>query len=91
MGQRAVRGFNNYGTVFAVNTDGTSFTSFSFPSIGLAAKDGTDPEGSLILSDNTLYGTTAAGGAAYGSAYGTVFSLSLPVVPSMETTMAGGQ
>ena len=57
----------------------------------VSATEGAYPEGGLILSGNTLYGTTAAGGAAYGNAYGTVFSLSLPVVPSMGITTAGNK
>ena len=65
------------GTVFSVNTDGTSFkTLYSFT--GGTNSDGAIPGARLILSDNTLYGTTAKGGSA---AAGTVFSISLPVVP----------
>jgi uncharacterized repeat protein (TIGR03803 family) len=57
------------GTVFSVMTDGSLFTTlwnFSFVSEGL------DPEGGLILSGTTLYGTTDFGGAP---SYGTVFSI----------------
>ena len=53
------------GTVFAINTDGTGFTtlhSFTF-------NDGAYPWDGLILSGNTLYGTAAAGGAGYGSVF----------------------
>src|SRR6266540_1528375 len=71
----------NNGTVFAVNTDGTSFTvlhSFTaaFPPSPspLTNGDGADPN-SLILFDNNLYGTTTRGGSG-GS--GTIFSISLP-------------
>jgi len=47
------------GSVFAVNTDGSDFTSvYGFT----GGSDGGNPEGSLILSGNTLYGTTASGG-----------------------------
>jgi uncharacterized repeat protein (TIGR03803 family) len=73
-----------FGTVFAVNTNGTGFTvlhSFTAPSDGFLGgtnSDGTGPEAGLILSGNTLYGTASGGGS---SGYGTVFSLSLPTAP----------
>ena len=66
------------GTVFKINSDGTEFTvlySFnrvsSYPSF--TNYDGANPFGEMVLSGNTLYGTTTAGGA---SGRGTVFSLS---------------
>ena len=62
-------GSNGLGTVFAVNTNGTGFTvlhSFSGP------PDGGAPYCNLVLSGNTLYGTTAGGGT---NSYGTVFAL----------------
>jgi uncharacterized repeat protein (TIGR03803 family) len=60
------------GTVFAVNTNGTSYTilhSFSTRVDGLN-DDGAYPLGGLVLSGGTLYGTTWFGGA---SGQGTVF------------------
>ncbi len=63
------------GTVFAVNTDGTSFTnlhSFSAPSGGTNS-DGAHPNGYLVLGGNALYGTAYDGGSA---GRGTVFKLS---------------
>jgi uncharacterized repeat protein (TIGR03803 family) len=74
-------GSSGYGTVFAVNTNGTGFTilhSFSgYPS------DGANPYAGLILSRNTLYGTAFGGGS---NSAGTVFSLSfqpqLTIMPS---------
>ena len=68
-------GSSGEGTVFAVNTDGTGFTNlYSFTGGG----DGANPIPGLILSSNTLYGTTEAGGR---SGNGTVFSLPLPPLP----------
>jgi uncharacterized repeat protein (TIGR03803 family) len=78
------------GTVFAVNTDGTGFTVLHSFAAGRAVhfsvitnSDGAGPSGALILSGNTLYGTTAAGGSSFS---GTVFSLSLTpqltIIPS---------
>ena len=69
------------GTVFALNTDGTGFTTLhnfaGYPS------DGTNPQAGLILSGNTLYGTTCGimifGGGSPG--LGTVFSLTVPPPP----------
>src|SRR5205823_8914177 len=74
-----------YGTVFAVNTDGTGFTNLhrftplSAPfQLGGTNSDGANPFGGLILSGNTLYGTATYGGS---SGRGTVFSLSLSLSP----------
>jgi uncharacterized repeat protein (TIGR03803 family) len=57
-----------YGTIFAVNIDGTGYTnlhSFSF-------SDGTSSRSRMVLSGTTLYGTTPGGGA-FGN--GTVFKV----------------
>jgi uncharacterized repeat protein (TIGR03803 family) len=63
-------GGNNYaGTVFKINTDGSGFQiikNFDYATTGYT------PEGDLILSGNTLYGTTYAGGVNGG---GTVYSI----------------
>jgi uncharacterized repeat protein (TIGR03803 family) len=80
------------GTVFAVNTDGTGFTSLhsftatsSLPPYGNS--DGRTPSG-LILSGSTLYGTARLGGS---SGNGTVFSISLgPVSPPQLTIASSG-
>jgi uncharacterized repeat protein (TIGR03803 family) len=84
-------GTNGTGTVFAVNTDGTgfrnlySFTATSGPYPGpYTNSDGANPYAGLILSGNTLYGTTANGGS---SGNGTVFSLSFP--PQLKLTPSG--
>jgi uncharacterized repeat protein (TIGR03803 family) len=72
------------GTVFAVNTDGTGFTTlhkFTVPSgsnPGFTNSDGGYPVAGLILFSNTLYGTSRFGGI---SGKGTVFSISLPPPP----------
>ncbi len=64
------------GTVFALNTDGTGFTTLhSFTALNNRTNsEGVNPTGGLILLGNTLYGTTFSGGS---SGYGTIFSLSL--------------
>jgi len=74
-------GNSGAGTVFKVNTDGTAFkTLHSFTALTRAFtdidgahdtnSDGAYPHAELVLSGNTLYGTTVAGG---GSGHGTVF------------------
>jgi uncharacterized repeat protein (TIGR03803 family) len=66
----AYSGAAGQGTVFSLNTNGTSFkTLYAFAGGG----DGSNPAGSLILSGNTLYGTSSA---ANSYTWGTVFSLS---------------
>lgn len=58
-------GSNGFGTVFAVNTDGTDFTtlhSFNY------FTHGSQPLGGLVLSGNTLYGTAWQGGTAFNGA-----------------------
>ena len=65
-------GVTGNGTLFAINTDGSGFTSlYSFT----GGSDGADPQSDLVLSGNTLYGTANSGGA---SGNGTVFSFTLP-------------
>ena len=53
-----------YGTLFRINTDGTSFTNFHNFSDGSGG-----PHGGLIVSSNVLYGTTLSGGTDYGSVF----------------------
>ena len=67
-GTAELGGDNNNGTIFAVNTNGSEFTTlYSFSGGG----DGASPNG-LILSGNMLFGTTGGGGTP---GYGTVFTL----------------
>jgi len=67
-GTTTAGGAGGYGTVFAVNTDGTGFTnlySFQYAS-------GATPYGALTISGNLLYGTTTLGGS---NGLGTLFKL----------------
>jgi uncharacterized repeat protein (TIGR03803 family) len=69
-------GGSGTGTIFALNTNGTGFTNLhSFtatnPMTG-ANTDGASPFAGLIVSGNTLYGTTYNGGS---SGAGTVFAV----------------
>ena len=63
-------GGGGFGTVFAVNANGTGFTNlYSFA----GGDDGANPAAGLLLSGATLYGTAADGGH-WGA--GTVFAVS---------------
>src|SRR5205823_5322897 len=81
-------GSSGWGTVFALHTEGTGFTtlhSFTAPDPNTYANgDGDRPSAGLILSGNTLYGTASSGGS---SANGTVFSLSFR--PQLTITPSG--
>jgi uncharacterized repeat protein (TIGR03803 family) len=63
-------GTSPYGTVFRVNLDGTGFTNL----YNFNGPDGQMPQGSLILSGNTLYGATGFGGTD-PSGWGTLFKI----------------
>ena len=74
-------GSDNRGTVFAAGTDG-SYTKLHDFSAYLSGppytnSDGAYPEAGLVLSSNTLYGTTAWGGTNgdYSQSYGTIFAV----------------
>ena len=72
-------GSAGYGTVFALNSDGTGFTNIHIFSAGSLNSsdltingDGLLPQAGLILSGNTLYGTTELGGS---TGFGTLFAI----------------
>ena len=72
-------GTNGNGAVFKVNTNGTGFTTLHSFAAGSGSfpwnyinSDGACPEVGLILSGNTLYGTTEKGGS---NGYGAVFKV----------------
>jgi uncharacterized repeat protein (TIGR03803 family) len=81
-------GTNGTGTMFALNTDGTGFTNLynftAYPITGTTNRDGIGPNGGLILSGKTLYGTASRGGNSFN---GTVFSLSL--APQLAIMLSG--
>jgi uncharacterized repeat protein (TIGR03803 family) len=80
------------GAVFKGNTDGSGFTNlYSFT--GLSGSypnyynsDGYYPYAPLILSGNTLYGTTLEGGT---TGNGVVFSITLPALPQLSISRSG--
>jgi uncharacterized repeat protein (TIGR03803 family) len=65
-----------FGTIFAIQTDGTGFTNLYYftPTVSdpYTNGDGANPSSTLILSCNTLYGTALYGGP---SGKGTVFAV----------------
>lgn len=69
-GTTAGGGANDYGTVFSITSSGIFSVIHSFDSSN--TNDGATPYAGLVLSGNTLYGTTAYGG---NNDFGTVFSI----------------
>ena len=63
-------GSNGWGTLFAMNTNGSDFSVLHI----FKPKDGEYPQGGLLLSGDTLYGTAREGGT---NGYGTIFSCNL--------------
>jgi uncharacterized repeat protein (TIGR03803 family) len=79
------------GTVFAVSTNGTDFTTlYSFTSISNSGSpafldtnsDGAFPQAPLALKGNTLYGTTSGGGTGGGTLFSISFQPQLTIVRS---------
>ena len=63
-------GSNNWGTVYSVNANGSNYMVLHH--FNFSATDGAGPQGGLVLSGNTLYGTTPLGG---GNFAGTLFKI----------------
>lgn len=51
-------GYENYGTIFSVNSDGSGYTTLHY----FTNIDGATPRGSLVLSGGAFYGVTQYGG-----------------------------
>ena len=68
-GTTAGGGSTTFGTIFKVNTDGSGYAILA--DLGFF-EIGTQPQSSLVLMGNTLYGNTYMGGPA---AYGAVFKI----------------
>jgi uncharacterized repeat protein (TIGR03803 family) len=62
-------GNQNYGTIYYVLTNGYTLPLWNFSNTG----DGAYPVSELVLSGNTLYGTTEGVGGSIG--YGTIFKI----------------
>jgi uncharacterized repeat protein (TIGR03803 family) len=63
-------GITGYGALFAVNTDGSSFTNLY--NFSLSPNSGAIPPAGVILSGSTFFGTTYFGGNRSG---GTIFAI----------------
>jgi uncharacterized repeat protein (TIGR03803 family) len=84
-------GPNDYnGSVFRVNTDGTGFDDTQFSSY--TATEIFEPRAGLMLSGNTLFGTTYldGGGAFYGSGSGSVFAINTDYSLFPQSVTNGG-
>ena len=81
-------GTSGNGTVFSINTNGSTFTTvYSFPPIINGASlnvGGVNPSASLLLANGTLYGTTTNGGGHDGNIFGLVFGSSGSVSLSIQ-------
>ena len=86
----------NDGTIFSVNTNGTGFTNLhSFTNV----PDGRSPYSGLLLSGNTLYGTTRNGGISNagtifkintdGSGYQTIYNFTNSADPESALVLSG--
>gem|GEM_PF-428121 len=72
-GTTFIGGTNNGGAIFSIDTNGNSFTVLH--DFTGTSGDGSNPEGSLVLSNNVLYGTTGTGGIGGFSGVGTIYSI----------------
>lgn len=78
-------GSDGNGTVFAISTNGTSFASvYDFISIFIVSNSisftgASRPESGVILSGNTLYGTTFYGGNSEGNVYALALPSTAPI------------
>lgn len=66
-GTTGAGGSSGWGTVFAINTNGTGFTNLHY----FTGSDGGSPGiyGTLVLSGNTLYGGVGSGSAGSGTVF----------------------
>ncbi len=62
-------GAQGWGTLFAINTNGTLFTNL----VNFAITNGQNPDSSVIFSSNVLYGVTGGGGTNNFSGNGTIY------------------
>ena len=57
-------GANGLGNIFSVDTDGTNYQDlYDFQTLTSGKPDGSDPQGTILISGNFLYGMTSAGGS----------------------------
>jgi uncharacterized repeat protein (TIGR03803 family) len=61
-GMTGAGGTNNYGTIFKIETNGSAYMALH--NFAGSTSDGSRPDGSLIIIENTLFGMTNVGGAS---------------------------
>ena len=88
-------GTNGNGVVFKLNLDGTGFAVLKHFSATTSSGGGPyinvggmNPHGDLTIADGVIYGATLSGGT-YG--YGTLYRLTIPPNPALQTTNVTGQ
>ena len=89
-------GTGGSGTVFAINTDGTGFTTlYSFSALAYNSDvqaatnlEGANPYGGVVLSGGYLYGTACNGGSAGD---GAIFAVSVPAAEPTLQIQRNGQ
>ncbi len=89
-GTTSTDGTNTDGTVFSLSTDGANYSvlhSFSALDSSYDNSDGAYPEGSLLWSGGSFYGTTISGGV---NDFGTVFKLAYQPNFGAEVVLAPG-
>jgi uncharacterized repeat protein (TIGR03803 family) len=90
--QVSIGGSDGNGTVFSISTNGTDFTTlYGFISIFLISNTisftgGSSPASGVILSGNTLYGTTFTGGNAIGNVYALTLPATAPIPLNAQVT-----
>jgi uncharacterized repeat protein (TIGR03803 family) len=90
-------GTNGNGTIFAFNTDGTGFTTvynfipiYYFNGATYVFSGGSSPQDGVIVSSNTLYGTTLFGGNSFGNVFGYNLSSAPPENIPLTFSMSDG-
>jgi uncharacterized repeat protein (TIGR03803 family) len=90
-------GTNGNGTIFAINTDGTGFTNvynfipiYYFNGTTIVFSGGSSPQNGVIVSGNTLYGTTLFGGNSFGNVFGFNLSSAPPDNIPLTFSMSDG-
>ncbi len=88
-GTASAGGDSGNGTIFSVGIEDADFTTLhNFTAINNGTNtDGAAPDGTLIISGDTLYGTASQGGAV---GEGTIFTLSLVSITPPVTVIRSG-
>lgn len=83
-----VGGAGGQGTIFSLDTSGSNFTTlYSFSALSNSTNlDGAQPNGNLVFSGDTLYGTTGIGGT---NGSGAIFALALGTAAPPALSIGG--